>query len=87
MMLRYLAMDTVPELRSEIGNPDRNIMEIEVMLPLETYWNVRELIEEIKYSKSTGDSAARAWKQFASMVLPCIVHERDRAWFLKNVSR
>jgi hypothetical protein len=62
-------------------------MEMEVMLPLETFWDVQVLIEEIKYNKSTGDSSSRAWKQFANMLLPYIVHERDRAWFLKNVAR
>jgi hypothetical protein len=87
MIQRFLVMDSVPELRPEPGSPERSLVEMEVALPLEVYWRVRELIEDIKYSKSAGESSTRAWKEFANLILPYIVHERDRIWFIKNVGR
>ncbi len=85
LIRRYLTIETVPELRPEPGNPERGHPEFEVLLPLESFWEARDLIEKIKYCNISGGTPSHHWKLLKRTVSPYIVHERDRIWFAKNL--
>jgi hypothetical protein len=85
LIRRYFTVEAVPELRPEPGSPENGQQELEVLLPLESFWEARELIERIKYCAASGQTPSQHWRHLKRTVSQYIVHERDRVWFKKNV--
>ena len=84
MMHRFLALGQLPELRTEPNSPEKAIPELELLLPVEIYWQMGELIKELKYLRNAGQSTARHYNILQRLIAPFIVLERDRLWFAKN---
>lgn len=85
LIRRYFIVESVPELRPEPGSPDAGRTEFEVLLPLESFWEARELIEKIKYCAMSGQPPSQHWRLLKRTMSPYIVNERDRVWFKKNM--
>jgi hypothetical protein len=83
MLHRFLTLTQIPELRTEPGNPDGGVMDIEVRIPPEVLWQAEEMIRELKYLKSAGLSTLRLSKKLNQLLVPYILYERDRTAFLK----
>ena len=84
MMHRFLALGQVPELRTEPNSPDKGIQEMELLLPVEIYWQMVEVLKELRYLRIAGQSTARQYNSLQRLIAPFIVLERDRLWFAKN---
>lgn len=84
MMHRFIQFGQVPELRTEPGNPDKGIPEIEVLLPVEVYWQVTEMLKELRYARAAGQSTARLYALLKRTLTPHIILERDRLWVKKS---
>lgn len=85
MLQRFLTLGAEPELRTEPSSPAKNIPEIEVVLPIEKFWELQELLRQLKYTRGADLSTSRFWQKLALVVKPYIVHEKDRLWFIKNI--
>ena len=85
MIHRFLSLGKIPELRSEPTNPELEIPEVEVLLDVQTFWDLTEVIKQIHFERSTGQSASRHWQRLVKLVRPRLIWERDRLWFAKNI--
>ena len=85
MLQRYLSIGPVPELRPDPIQQEKVGTELEVVIPLEIYWEIQEIIKEIRYARIYGHSTIGFWKKFEKLIYPCIVSDRDRYWFRRNV--
>jgi hypothetical protein len=85
MISRILAIGTLPELRSDPVAPEKNVTEIEVAMEVDLYWELQELIAEMRYTHSMGVSTDTLWHKFSKKIVPCILLERDRLWFRTNI--
>ena len=83
MLHRFLTLSQIPELRTEPGNPEGGLMDIEVRIPPEVLWQAEEMIQELKYLKSAGLSTVRLSNKLNNLLAPYIIYERDRTAFLK----
>jgi hypothetical protein len=85
MLQRYLTLDKVPELRSEPSSSEKSVPEVEILVPVEVYWEIEGLIKKISYARQADVSCSKQWQDLARLVHTYIVTERDRLWFAKNV--
>ncbi len=85
MFQRYLSIGAVPELRPDPVQSEKIGMELELMLPIDIYWKAQDLIQEIRYARINGSSTYRLWYRFCKLIYPCIVTEKERMWFRRNV--
>lgn len=85
MLQRYLTVTAIPELRPDPVQLDKSSHELEVMIPIDTYWKIEELIKEIRYARIHGLSTYKPWVKFAKLIFPCIVSEKERYWFRKHI--
>ena len=86
MISRFLTLGKIPELRLEPQSPDldKPAPEIELALEIEAYWDLHQLIGELRYESESGGSTKTTWKRIRKIVMPSIVTERDRNWFIKQ---
>jgi hypothetical protein len=87
MFQRYLSIGIVPELRPDPAQSERVGNEIEVVIPIDIYWEVEEIVKNMRYARIQGDSTKRLWARFAKLLYPCIVTEKDRMWFRRHVPK
>lgn len=85
MLVRFLTLGADPELRTEASAVTKGYPEIELILPVEKFWEVQELLRQLRYTKQADLSTSRFWTKLALLVKPYIVHEKDRIWFIKNI--
>ena len=83
-MQRFLALGQIPELRSDPIDPERGIPVVEIYIPVNTYWELQDIIKKMRYARAVGISVDHLWVEFANLVKERIVSERDRVWFSKN---
>jgi hypothetical protein len=85
MMHRFLTISGVPELRAESASTEADtVPEVEVLLPVDKYWAITEMIQEIRYLKHSGHSTSYATKALFRFVLPFVCGERERTQ-LQNI--
>lgn len=85
MFRRYLSIGNIPEMRADPIQVDKVGNELEVLMPIDVYWEIEEIIKEIRYARIQGNSGQRLWTRFSKLVYPYIVNEKDRLWFRRNV--
>jgi hypothetical protein len=85
MFQRYLSLGNIPELRSDPVQSEKIGNELEVVIPVDIYWEVDNLLKEFRYSRINGNSMKMLWSKFGRLLYPCIVAEKDRAWFKKQI--
>ncbi len=85
MFQRYLSIGMIPELRPDPVQSEKIGMELELILPIDVYWKVQELIQEIRFARVNGNSTWRLWSRFSKLIYPCIVSEKEKLWFRRNV--
>jgi hypothetical protein len=85
MLQRFLTIGPIPELRPDPLSIDRGIPEIELMIPIDVYHELQELLKFIRYGRLSSLSTSKHWKKFMRLIYPCILAEKDRQWFVKNV--
>ncbi|MBX9703577.1 MAG: hypothetical protein K2X39_05435 [Silvanigrellaceae bacterium] len=86
MMQRFLIISSIPEIRADPIEVNGGLgIEIEVVISVDTFWELQELIKDIRYARATGKSTAKMWKKFVKKVAPSIITEKDRSWFSANV--
>lgn len=84
MFQRYLSIGVIPELRPDPVQGDKAGSELEVVIPIDIYWQVEEIIKDMRYARINGHSTQRLWIKFSKLIYPCIVSEKDRHWFKRN---
>ena len=83
MLHRFLTIGGVPELRSESASTDSDVVpEVELLLPVETYWAAQELIREMRYLRHSGQSILRHTQRLHKLVTPYVTGERERQMLL-----
>jgi len=87
MFQRYLSFSAVPELRPDPIESEKVGNEIEVVIPIDVYWEIEEVVKNMRYARIHGNSTKRLWAKFAKLMFPCIVAEKDRYWFKRNVPK
>lgn len=86
MIQRFLTIGDLPELRpdpiqqAEKGNP-----ELEVFIPVDVYWQIQEILKNMRYARVSDFSIDKYWREFNLLIYPCIITEKDRMWFRRNV--
>ena len=79
MLHRFLTLAGVPELRSESASTENDVSpEVEVLLPVEKYWECLEMIKEIRYLKTVGQNTAKQVRGLHKMIMPFVCQERER---------
>lgn len=78
MLHRFLTLTQIPELRTEPGNPELGIADIEVLVPVDVLWQAEEIIKNLKYLKAAGFSTSRLSTKLNQLLRPYVVAERDR---------
>lgn len=81
MFQRYLTVGTLPELRPDPMQGDKAGNELEVVIPIDVYWEIEEILKDLRYARVHGHSMAKLWERFGHLIYPCIVAEKDRLWF------
>jgi hypothetical protein len=79
MLHRFLTLAGVPELRSESASSENDVSpEVEVLLPVDKYWDCQEFIQEIRYLQKAGQSTLKLTQLLHKTVMPYVCHERER---------
>jgi hypothetical protein len=78
MLHRFLTLTQIPELRTEPGNPESGISDIEILIPVDVLWQAEEIIKELKFLKASGFSTSRLSAKLTQLLKPYVVNERDR---------
>jgi hypothetical protein len=79
MLHRFLTTTGIPELRSESASTEADaVPEVELLLPVEKFWEVQEVIKEIRYLKQTGSNPTPLVRKLNRMILPFVITERER---------
>lgn len=87
MFQRYMSIGLIPELRSDPVLSDKVGNELEVMIPIDVYWEIEEIIKDMRYARIHGNSTQRLWTKFVKLMYPCIIAEKDRLWFKRNAPK
>jgi hypothetical protein len=83
MLHRFLTLGGVPELRSESASTESDVVpEVELLLPVDTYWAAQELIREMRYLRHSGQSILRHTQRLHKLVTPYVTGERERQLLL-----
>jgi hypothetical protein len=86
MLHRFLTLTQIPEFRTEPGNPESGIIDIEVLIPVDVLWQAEEIIKELKFLKASGFSTSRLSAKFNNLLKTYVVNERDRIALIKGSS-
>ena len=85
MILRFLTITDLPELRPDPIQVDKTIPELEVFIPVDVYWEIQEIIKNMRFARNSDLSIDKFWRDFNRLIYPCLVFEKDRIWFRRNV--
>ena len=85
MISRFFTMGKIPELRLEPQGSDEEhpVPELEILLRIDQYWELSQLMTDLKYTSEAGHSTKKTWRKIKKIVANSIVTERDRLWFNK----
>jgi hypothetical protein len=79
MLHRFLTLAGIPELRSESASTENDVSpEVEVLMPIEAYWQAQAIIKEIRFLRHSGQSYAKYIRQLHKLVMPFVCQERER---------
>jgi len=78
MLHRFMTLTQVPELRTETGNPELGVADIEVFIPVDVLWQAEEMIKEMRFLKSAGFSTTALSTKLYKLLKPYVVNEKDR---------
>jgi hypothetical protein len=78
MLHRFMTLTQVPELRTETGNPELGIADIEIFIPVDVLWQAEEMIKEMRFLKSAGFSTTALSRKLYKLLKPYVVNEKDR---------
>jgi hypothetical protein len=84
MLHRFLTLSQIPELRSEPSSPEAGVTDVEILVPVEVFWQMEDILKEIKFLKSSGFSTSRLNNRLTALMRPYIVNERDRIAMSRN---
>lgn len=87
MLHRFLTLSQSPELRAEPSSPEAGVTDIEILIPVEVFWQMEDILKEIKFLKSAGFSTTRLNNKLIGLMRPYIVNERDRIAMSRNGSQ
>lgn len=62
---------------------DEKIRELEILMPIETFWKIEKMLKEADYLIATGNekvSVQETYKKIITAVAPYAVSEKDRVW-------
>lgn len=86
MLHRFLTLSQIPEIRTEPTNTKGVSGNIEILVPVEIFWQMEELIQELKFLKSAGLSTTRLRTKLRGLIKPYIINERDRVTLKRSVA-
>ena len=85
MIQRFLTIADIPELRPDPIQVDKTIPELEVSIPVDVYWKIKDIIKNMRYARTVDLSIDKYWREFNLLIYPCLILEKDRMWFRRNV--
>lgn len=85
MLQRFLTIVDLPELRPDSIQSDKGIPELEVFIPIDVYWEIQEIIKNMRFARVTGLTIDHYWREFNKRIYPCLIFEKDRIWFKNNI--
>ncbi|RDB35592.1 hypothetical protein [Spirobacillus cienkowskii] len=85
MIVRFLTIADIPELRPDPIQTDKNNPELEVFIPVDVFWKIQEVLKDMRFARATDHSIDKHWRDFNKLIYPCLVFEKDRIWFRRNV--
>ena len=85
MIKRYLTIETMPELRLDPIMIDKNTPDLELTIQPDVFYELQDLIKDIRFAKLTGSSSEKLWKKLYKMVMPCLELEKDRIWLRNKI--
>lgn len=85
MIQSFLTIADIPELRPDPIQADKSIPELEVFIPVDVYWLIQDIIKNMRYARTVDLSIDKHWRDFNKLIYPCLVFEKDRMWFRRNV--
>ena len=85
MIQRFLTIADIPELRPDPIQADKTIPELEVFIPVDVYWIIQDIIKNMRYARTVDLSIDKYWRDFNRLIYPCLIFEKDRMWFRRNV--
>jgi len=72
-------------IKRDLGQ--ENVMTTELLMPVETYWKVKELLRKADYMQASGEDQAginEMYRRVLKEVMNCGVQEKDRVWLLEK---
>ena len=79
MIHRFLTLSGIPELRSESASTEADVVaEVELLLPVEKYWEAQDLIRELRFLRHSGQSTVRLTAKLHKLAKPFVTGERER---------
>jgi len=80
---RFLTLSGAPELRSESASTESDVVaEVELLLPVEMYWEAQDIIRQLRFLRHSGQSTARLTAKLHKLATPYVTGERERQLLL-----
>lgn len=67
---------------------DESLRELEVLLPIETFWKIEKILKESDYMIASGDdhvAVQDTYRRIFSLIVAFAVSEKDRAWLNERI--
>ena len=87
MIHKILSIGALPVLRSEPSSKESLSVDMEVMMPIDLYWDLQELIYKMQYAHEHHLSLDAYWRRFSKKIKPCLLFEKDRQWYLSHIKK
>jgi hypothetical protein len=85
MPQRFLIIVDLPELRPDPILADKSTTELEAMIPIDVYWQIEEVLKNMRFARVSNLSTEKYWKEFNKLIYPCLVIEKHRMWYKRNI--
>ena len=84
MVRSFFVLGAIPELRPEAPSVDRAIPAVEISIEIDKYWELVDMIKEMRRRRLSGLSSHVLLKNIYSTIMVSIMAERERIWFKAN---
>jgi hypothetical protein len=49
------------------------------------YWQIEEVLKNMRFARVSNLSTEKYWKEFNKLIYPCLVIEKHRMWYKRNI--
>lgn len=84
MIRKYLVIGRQIQMSSKRNErKEENLRELEVLMPIETYWKIEKILKDTDYMIASGEDNVAiqdTYKRIFRLIVAYAVTEKDRAW-------